>query len=358
MKDYAVAPGEFLQEWLEDEDVTQEELAHRTGTSRKRINEIVNGKARITEDFAHVLGLATGIPAATWLRHENRYRRELAELAQLQNLRDAGTKISSNLGTYLREQGVTTATRRYPEQMMADFLEFLGFGSPQVLEKSLENDFSGAFALAALRESGSGYDLFALKAWLRVGEKLETSKQRVLQDFDEAKLQAILPALRTRCAAPDSELIDDVANLLASVGVEFRVVVPPKKFPLYGVTQWVGNRPIIQLTNRRKKDGHLIWTIFHEIGHILNDPREGYRFELKPNGEAKHNQGNEKAANKFAEDVLFAGQGLKPFRGLRREDEIISAARALGIAPGVAVFLMQRRRLIPYSACNSLCINL
>jgi len=42
--DYAVAPGEILQEALVDRQMTQAELARRTDRPLKTINEIVNGQ--------------------------------------------------------------------------------------------------------------------------------------------------------------------------------------------------------------------------------------------------------------------------------------------------------------------------
>ena len=60
-RDWAVAPGEILQEALEDRDMSQSELARRMGRPVKTINEIVNGKAAITPDTAIQLELTLGI---------------------------------------------------------------------------------------------------------------------------------------------------------------------------------------------------------------------------------------------------------------------------------------------------------
>lgn len=40
---YAVAPGIYLQEWIEEASVTQQEAAYRLGLSRKTVNGIIKG---------------------------------------------------------------------------------------------------------------------------------------------------------------------------------------------------------------------------------------------------------------------------------------------------------------------------
>ena len=42
---YAVAPGEYLEEWIADEGLSQQRVADLLGCSRKQVNEIINGHA-------------------------------------------------------------------------------------------------------------------------------------------------------------------------------------------------------------------------------------------------------------------------------------------------------------------------
>ncbi|WP_083219768.1 HigA family addiction module antitoxin [Leifsonia xyli] len=48
----AVAPGEYLEEWLQEEGLSQQVVAGLLGCSRKQVNEIINGHAPITNDSA------------------------------------------------------------------------------------------------------------------------------------------------------------------------------------------------------------------------------------------------------------------------------------------------------------------
>ncbi|BCR80261.1 helix-turn-helix transcriptional regulator [Arachnia rubra] len=42
---YAVAPGEYLEEWILEQGLSQQQVAGLLGCSRKQVNEIVNGHA-------------------------------------------------------------------------------------------------------------------------------------------------------------------------------------------------------------------------------------------------------------------------------------------------------------------------
>lgn len=84
--DYAVAPGEYLEEWIEDQGLSQQQVADLLGSSRKQVNEIVNGRAPVTSDTAMRLERVVGIPAKTWLKYEALYRADLARIADEHDL--------------------------------------------------------------------------------------------------------------------------------------------------------------------------------------------------------------------------------------------------------------------------------
>ena len=90
---YAVAPGEYLEEWIEDGGFSRQRVAELMGCSRKIVNEIVTGCASITEETAMRLERVVGIPADSWLRYETAYRADLARLADQENLAAHEEKI-------------------------------------------------------------------------------------------------------------------------------------------------------------------------------------------------------------------------------------------------------------------------
>lgn len=354
---YAVAPGEYLEEWIHDQGLSQQRVAEFLGCSRKQVNEIVNGRAPITSDTAIRLERVVGIPADSWLRYEAAYRADLARIADQEDLVKHADEIDPNAVSYLRSLGATKATRRSPGTLVSDFLAFHRCGTWDAYVHLHESASSGDYALATLKDAGASVDQTVLSTWLRAAELAEPFERGRSYVYDAEQLNSALPQLRARAATPDSTMLRDIAGMLASVGVVFMVVEPPKKFPLLGMTRWIDKRvPVIQQTGRWGKDGFVVWALFHELGHVLNDPRGEMHLEYST--EKKRNSAAEKAANAFAMDILFGEEGIKPFEGLQRDREIAEAARQLGISPGVAVHQMHRRRLLDYKFGNQLCVDL
>lgn len=85
--DYAVPPGETLQEELTSRGMTQVELADRTGMAKKTINEIIKGKAPITPDTALKFEHVFGLPAHFWNALEQNYQETKARLAEQDRLK-------------------------------------------------------------------------------------------------------------------------------------------------------------------------------------------------------------------------------------------------------------------------------
>lgn len=354
---YAVAPGEYLEEWIEANSLSQQRTAELLGSSRKQVNEIVNGRAPITSDTAMRLERVVGIPAKTWLKYEALYRADLARIADEENLAQYADEIAPSTAAYLRKMGATSATKKNPGKLVSDFLAFHRCGTWDVYVHLHEEASSGDYALAALKDAGKSIDRSSLTTWLRAAELTEAFERGREYDYEPAKLAAALPDLKDRAASPDGTMLRDLSNMLSDLGVVFTVVEAPKKLPLLGMTRWIDKRvPVIQQTGRWGKDGFVIWTFFHEIGHVLNDPRGEMHVEFSTT--KKRNSAAEKSANSFAMNLLFGDAGVSQFTGLSSNHEISEKARQIGISPGVAVHQMHRRRLLDYRHGNSVCVDL
>lgn len=87
-RDMIIHPGETIAELLEDRDMTQKELAIRTGVTPKHISKVVNGQANITAAFAKKLEYAFEISADFWLNLQANYDRELQEYEEYHSVTD------------------------------------------------------------------------------------------------------------------------------------------------------------------------------------------------------------------------------------------------------------------------------
>lgn len=77
---YAIHPGVFLKEEMEMIGVTQKRLAETAQVSKTIINEVINGKRKISAELAVKLEKALYSPAKYWLNLQAIYDEAVARL--------------------------------------------------------------------------------------------------------------------------------------------------------------------------------------------------------------------------------------------------------------------------------------
>ena len=74
-----IHPGEFIQEILDDLDMSQAALARVLGVSPMRISHVVREERPVTAELALRLGRAFGQSAQYWINLQNAYDLKIAE---------------------------------------------------------------------------------------------------------------------------------------------------------------------------------------------------------------------------------------------------------------------------------------
>ncbi|MFP4687659.1 MAG: HigA family addiction module antitoxin [bacterium] len=87
-------PGEILERvYLKPLGLTQEQFAERVGVSRRLVNEIVNGKRRVTPRTAMKFGKALQTSPLFWMNLQDRF--ELWELSEDKDLQSELVNVES-----------------------------------------------------------------------------------------------------------------------------------------------------------------------------------------------------------------------------------------------------------------------
>lgn len=81
--DYAVPPGSWLEEWIDDRGLSRHDVAVTLGWSSVYIEKVLDGRVSVTAGVAVPLERLTGIPAYTWLRYEAMYRADKGRLSKV-----------------------------------------------------------------------------------------------------------------------------------------------------------------------------------------------------------------------------------------------------------------------------------
>ena len=343
--DVVFPPGETLQETLEALGMSRKDLAARTGLTAKHINEIIKGRASISEDTALRLERVLGIDASFWRNLEHQYRRFLAEQSERKELSQKQDWLS-NFPLKAMIQWGWIRELKDPVDQLSELLSYFRVASWE----SWENVWAEE---AAFRKSPAFQsNPYAIAAWLRRGEILAESIE--CEEFNAKDLRSILGDLKRLSRLNPDEYLPRLQEMCAQYGVAVVFLPELPETRVCGVTRWLRkNKALVQLSDRYKKDDHFWFTFFHEVGHVLQHRKKEVFIE-EEGGRDKGPQ--EEEADRFAANTLIPSkeysrlvQGGKP-----KLKEIEDFAERLGIAPGIVVGRLQHDQILDYSQGNKL----
>ncbi len=353
-------PGTMVSEYLEFNEWTQRELARRTGLTPKTVNEICNGKARISPVTALAFERVFHRPAHFWLNLQSKYDEAEARQYAIDSL--LSWKAWSNRFPIadMKRYRYLEVPSKDESSVTSALLSFFGVSSPESWQ-SVWNSSPIAYR-QTLRYTTSKE---AISAWLRATE-LEANKVPT-GPFDERKLRSLIPQLRNLTKEGPEVFVPELQRLCAVAGV---AVVWKPELPQTGISgcsRWLtGHRALIALTLRYKTDDQMWFTFFHEIGHILLHRQQHMLIldnaseDLLDRTVDPEMQRIEEEASRFAADTLIPPESLSPFirRKVFTNESIKAFADALTIGPGIIVGRLQHEGVLKHFQGNQLKRNL
>ncbi|MDH3348923.1 MAG: helix-turn-helix domain-containing protein [Desulfobulbaceae bacterium] len=323
--DYAVAPGETLLETMESLDMTQKELAVRTGITVQSLNRIFKGEQPISYETANRLELAVGVPAAMWNNLEALYREQLAKISERERLEADLAWLQEIPVAELVKRKVLPKLKDKVAQLRA-VLAFYGVSSVDAWH-ALWDEPAVAVRRSLCFNSCPG----PASAWIRQGEIAAHSVQ--CAEFSKVKLQLAVQEIRKLTVLDPEHFIKLMQTLCAEAGVALVLVPEMKKAPWYGATKWLAPGKVLILLNLRGKAEDLFWfAFFHEAGHVLHDNKKDL---LINTGKPDQKDTREIHANQYAAEVLIPRRYNERIKHMVSKKEILEIAKELAIAPGI-----------------------
>lgn len=340
--DYAVPPGEILEETLEARGIKKKEFAERCGLSEKTVSLIIHGKAPVLPETAIQFESVLGISAAIWNNLEAAYQLHRANAAERERLEKQCVWAKRFPITELVKRGIMEKPLDAIDAVRR-LLKFFAVASIEVWENRYKA------MLVAYRHSPSFKSApEAVATWLRIGElvadRIETTP------YSKETFQSALNQIRGLTRNPD---IQSVIELCRGAGVALAFVPEFKDTHLSGATRWLTkDKALIILSLRHKRDDHFWFTFFHEAAHILRHGKKEVFLDEKDM--AKDDE--EREADTWAAEFLIHPKAYRDFvkMGVFSQSNIILFAQQQGIAPGIIVGRLQREDKILYSHLNHL----
>ena len=344
--DYAVHPGEILEEILEAQSISKTEFAERSGLTPKTISWIVTGKNPVTSENAIVFERILGISAEVWNNLDAEFRLFQARQKARDSLDEAVEWSKRFPLAELVKRGILPNTRDAKEKA-AVLLNFFRIKDADAWT-SLYGNMSVAFYKSAAFKSN--YETVA--CWLRMAEIKAERIETVAYDADTFRNS--LSEIRSLTNKRPEIFEPKMKELCAKSGVALVFTSELSGTHLSGATRWLtSNKAMIALSLRHKSDDHLWFTFFHEAGHILKHGKKDVYIDEEYGATTKQEQ----EANRFAAISLVPEAEYQEFilsypNPTRRH--VNNFARNIGIAPGIVVGRLQHDEVISYSWLNDL----
>ncbi len=343
--DYAIHPGEVVEEILESKRMSAAEFSRRSGLTAKLVSQILQGKAPITPDTAVRMEPVLGISANLLGNMNSRYytfmaRRE-AEVERKKSIQETREWIKRFPINELRKRGFLPCSDQSGILVPALF-SFFGVGNIAGWE-SQYGRMAAQFRHSQTFESTHE----AIAAWLRIAEM---GAEKISCDpYNASGFKEALKEIRDlNCTAP-KEFGPVMRELCRKSGVALVFVSEFKDTHLSGATQWLSSdKAMIALSLRHKTDDHFWFSFFHEAGHIILHGKKESFIDGQKSENPKENE-----ADEFASNMLIPKDEFRRFierTGHITEETVKEFARRVNAAPGIVVGRLQHEGLVVYGS--------
>ena len=343
-REYIIHPGETLAEVIEDREMSQRELAVRTGMTEKHISTVIHGQKGISAAFARKLEYALGIETAFWMNLQANYDRELLEFEELNNITEDELGILRNLKEVIQVWASYGWLDREgnPASTVLDFRMILGISNLLDIPKISYN------AAYRAQSKSINVDPYVLFAWQRMCELL-TENIDIADAVDAEKLHEKIPEIKQVMFMRANQIQRKLSAIFAECGIAFKIVPNFTGAPVQGFIKRTEKGALILCMTLRQKFADIFWfTLFHEIAHILNgDTRHEFIDFDSVSGDI------EEKADKTAGELLIDSKEYRAFvksGGYKRLNGIESFADSQGVRDYIVRGRLMKEEIIPWKA--------
>lgn len=331
----AFHPGYYIKEIIDESGLSQNDFASRLDTTAKNLSILVRGEQSLSIDIAMKLSRMLGTTAEYWLNLQKNYDALIAEFESEKELEQEKRIFKYFQYTYFRDYfGLPDLPRKTNEQIKC-IREFLNIASLSVLAKP-----NMAVNFRSTSENMKEPNTARANAMVQIA--INEALQTKIPKYDKKKFEKAVEYALTLTTEHD-DFYPLIKNAFAEAGVILVILPNLPGSGINGATKKLGQNVLLMVNDRRLYSDTFWFTLFHEIGHIINGDY-GITFD-------KEYDGQEDAADKYAEDKLIPPDKYKIFLEKRQFDE--TSIRAFGESihrdPGIILGRLQNDQKVTFT---------
>lgn len=339
----AFHPGSYVEDIIENMNISQKEFAKRLNITEKSLSRLVNAEDKLSNDIARKLSQLSGISIETWLNLQSTYDIKVMEIEDAE--KEDEKSICKNIDfNYFKEHNyvnkgiynIDKKIRELRKLLSISSLTYLSRMNPQVSYRNA----SGNFDDKAIINSN---------IMLELGIAQASGMSEI--KFDKNTLEKNITTIKSLTTSPPELFIPRLKELFSKCGIVFITLPNLRNAKINGAVKRFKNGSVLLLISDRNKDLDIFWfSLFHEIGHILSGDFYSDYFDTE------EYSSQESRADTFAKDTLIQPHKYQEFvqKGIFTEEHVIGFAQAEKIHPGIVVGRLQKEEYISYKCLNNL----
>ena len=342
--EFIIHPGEIIADVLAEREMTQADLAKRTGFSEAYVSCVISGKKAISARFAMALEYAVSVPKSFWLNLQANYDAKILEAEEAQTVSEEEKAVYTELKEivkFLKKIGKLEGEKKAVETIL-DLRKIFQVSNLNCLQHLAP---AGLFRMSTKTQTNMG----VLGAWLQLCQ-MSRFPITASATFNPDKINEVIAAIKEAMADRGADPQIKLAPIMAQYGIEFQVVHNFKGAPVHGfICRRDEGIYQISLTIRGAFADIFWFSLFHELGHLVNgDADKAKCFIDASDGQ---NTKAEEAADFFASNALLDPAADKSFieAGDYSYPKILEFAGSQSVPDYIVIGRLQKENLIPYS---------
>ena len=330
----AFHPGYYIKEYIDEIGITQEDFANRLGTTPKNISYIVRGEQSISVDIAMKLSRMIGTTIKYWLNLQAEYDSLIAEFNSIEEMKEEKEILKNIKYSYFRDNFDLPNLPKKTDAQIIELRKFFNVSSLTV--------FKNKDMYAHFRSSMNQTEINMIKANMMIQIASNISlKRKDIPRFDKNKfLKAINNIIKL--TKKTNGFYKSLRDEFYQSGVDLVFVPNISGSKINGATKKIGNHIMLMINDRNSFSDSFWFTLFHEIGHIINNDL-AISFENDKNEE-------EINANIYASSILIPQEQYKEFlkKGVPSINEILYFSKKIERDPGIVLARLRNDGIIRY----------
>ncbi len=258
----AFHPGYYIKELVDASGLTQEDFAKRLGTTPKNLSVLVRGEQSLSIDIAGKLSRMLGTSIAYWLNLQQAYDEKIAEFLSEEELKREREIFKLIDYKYFRDNFDFPDLPRKTDEQIKHVREFLSVSSLTVLEeRSLAVNFRSYSE--ELTKSNT------VNANVMVQIAINHALKMDIPKYNKRKFQKAVSFALTQ-TKNHTGFFPAVQKAFGEAGVALVALPNLKNSGVNGASKKVNGRVMLMVNDRRHFADTFWFTLFHEIGHVLN----------------------------------------------------------------------------------------